>query len=107
MFNKWRQPSWIYGKLVSFHRSDFRGFLICFSFVDSELFGSLYIDQSVNFTGFGIFYNYNIYFFIKNQFGLSKICPPPPLYFCIMLILKQFRENVRSKPPRCRRLGHS
>ena len=61
--------NWIYGKLVYFHQSDFRGFLLCFSFVDSELFGALYFGHSVNFNRFGICYNYNIYFFL-NQFWL-------------------------------------
>ena len=30
MVNKGRRPSWIYGKLVSSHQLDFRGFLICY-----------------------------------------------------------------------------
>ena len=45
MVNKWRRPSWFYGKLMSFHQSDVRGFLISFAFVDSELFGALYVSE--------------------------------------------------------------
>ena len=30
MVNKWRRPSCIYGKFVSYHQLDFRGFFICF-----------------------------------------------------------------------------
>ena len=85
MFNKWRRPYRIYAELVSSHQSDFRGFFICFSFVDSELFGALYFGLSVNFNRFGNFYNYYIYFFneksvlaFKNMF--------PLLYFCRLII---------------------
>ena len=48
MGNKCRRPSWIYEKLASFHQLDFRGFLLCFSFVYSELFGaSFFIIQRI------------------------------------------------------------
>ena len=43
MVNKCMRPSWIYGKLVSFHKLDFIGFLLCFSFVYSALFGALFL----------------------------------------------------------------
>ena len=80
MVNKWRQPSWISGKLVSFHQSDFRGFLICSSFVDSELFGALYFGHTVNFNRFG-----NFYFFIKKSVLAFKNMFPP-LFFCRLFI---------------------
>ena len=76
-----RQPSWIYGKLVYFHQSDFRGF----SFVDSELFGVLYFCHFMNCNKFGYFYNYDIYFFIKKSVLAFKYMFPS-LYFCKLFI---------------------
>ena len=55
MVNKWMRPSWIYGKFVSFHQLDFKRVLICFSVIDSELFGALFSGHSVNFNTLGVF----------------------------------------------------
>ena len=77
MANKWRRPSWIYGKLVYYHRFDYRDFLICFPVVDSELFGVLFFGYSVIFNRFGNFYNYNIFFLIKicsHNYNFVDLC---------------------------------
>ena len=92
MVNQWRQSSWIYGKLVYFHQSDFRGFYICFSFVNSELFGALYSGHSVNFNRFGNFFNYNIFFF----FLLFTIYNVIHSYIQLTFSLYEIKININS-----------
>ena len=63
---------------MSFHKLDFRGFLISFSFINSELSGALFSGHSVNFITFGNFYNKNIFFNKKSVLAIKNISPPPP-----------------------------
>ena len=48
---------WIYEKLLSSHQVNFWEFLICFSFVDSELFPAFCFGHSVYSNRFSHFYN--------------------------------------------------
>ena len=61
---------------MSSHQLDFRGFLICFSFVISELFGALCFGYSVNFNRFGNFYNNFFFLNTKLSFGFYLYVPP-------------------------------
>ena len=87
MVNKCRRPSWIYGKLASFHQLDFRGFLLCFSFVYSELFGALFLVIQWILIDLIIFIIQVFLFIIKNQFWLLKICPPYYIFVDFLYVM--------------------
>ena len=81
MVNERRRPFWIYGNLASSHQLDFRGFLLCFSFVHSTPFGEFILVIHRILIDFKVFIIQTFFIIKKSVLAFKNMCPPPIIFF--------------------------